>query len=84
MGRKENARVLFDQFVAANINAAGVWESWMELAEIYEYDFMYRDALTVYQKVFKEGPRSTPVPWIAAVKIGEILLRDSTQSGDTY
>ncbi len=84
MGRKENARLLFDQFVTTNEITDGIWESWMKLGEIYEYDFMYRDAITVYQKVFRESPVSIPVPWMAAVKLGELMMSDPEQAGLTY
>ena len=84
MGQTEKAKELFDQIVTGHLNSDGVWGAWMELAGIYEYDFMYRDAITIYQKIFRECPGSSPIHWMAAVKTGELLLSDSIESSEPY
>ncbi|MDO5577049.1 MAG: tetratricopeptide repeat protein, partial [Fibrobacter sp.] len=82
-GKTNEAREIFDQCITAYLNSPMVWNGWMKLAGIYEYDFQYKDAVTIYQKVFRECSQSSQIPWIAAIKIGEILYRDSSQYGDS-
>lgn len=82
-GKTNEALEVFDQCITAYLNSPMVWNGWMKLAGIYEYDFQYKDAVTIYQKIFRECSRSSQIPWIAAIKIGEILYRDSSQYGDS-
>lgn len=82
-GKKSKAREIFDQCITAHLNSEGVWNAWMELAGIYEYDFQYKDAITIYQKVFRECSKSSPIPWMAAIKTGELIYRDSSHKSDS-
>ncbi|NLD99135.1 MAG: tetratricopeptide repeat protein [Fibrobacter sp.] len=72
LGKKEMARDVFDRCTAVYPNTGGVWNAWLRLAEIYEYDNRPKDALRIYQKVFNECPKSVPESWFAALKAGEL------------
>ena len=82
-GRKENAVELFDRSITAHINSGNVWEAWMALADIYRYDFRYRDAVTIYRKIHREAPPASIYHWLSVVDAAdlkgqqEILIRDS-------
>jgi serine/threonine protein kinase/tetratricopeptide (TPR) repeat protein len=83
-GRKDRAADLFNQCIAAHPSLESVWESWMGLAGIYEYDFQYAEAATIYQKIYRECPVSFRVRWMAAIKLGELASRDSMQHYTRY
>jgi tetratricopeptide (TPR) repeat protein len=83
-GRKDRANDLFNQCITAHLSSEGVWESWMGLANIYEYEFQYPDAAVIYQKVFRECPATLRVHWMAALKLGELASRDSTRNFEKY
>ena len=83
-GRKDRASDLFNQCITAHISSEGVWESWMGIAAIYEFDFSYTEAMTIYQKVYRECPRQLPIHWMAGIKLGELAARDTTQSYAKY
>ena len=74
-GQKEKAKEMFDLCITAHLNVNRVWEGWMGLADIYKYDFKYRDALTIYQKVHRESPPSTELNWMAAVEAADLTGR---------
>jgi serine/threonine protein kinase/thioredoxin-like negative regulator of GroEL len=76
-GKKDRAKEIFDKCTATYLKLDGVWNGWMELAGIYEYENASRNALMLYLKISRECPRSTPVPWLASLKAGELLYRDS-------
>jgi tetratricopeptide (TPR) repeat protein len=61
--------------VATYVLSEGVWDAWMKLASIYEYEFNTKDALTIYRKVNRECPPSLVVHWMARIKMGEIASR---------
>jgi serine/threonine protein kinase/tetratricopeptide (TPR) repeat protein len=48
------------------------WHAWMTLAEIYESEFRYKDAIAIYRKVSQECPKSTPIAWMARIKTGDV------------
>jgi serine/threonine protein kinase/predicted negative regulator of RcsB-dependent stress response len=83
-GRKDRAGDLFNQCITSHISSEGVWESWIGIAEIYEYDFSYTEAMTIYQKVFRECPKQLSIRWMAGIKLGELAARDSSQSYEKY
>jgi serine/threonine protein kinase/tetratricopeptide (TPR) repeat protein len=83
-GRKDRASDFFNQCIAARISSPEVWESWMGIAKIYEYDFQYTEAATIYQKVYRECPATLPLHWMAAIKLGEISSHDSVQNFAHY
>jgi len=70
-GQKNKAADIFNQCITTHPNSKGFWESWIALAEIYEYDFAYSDAVTIYKKIFHECPKTLPYAWTAGVKLGE-------------
>lgn len=78
-GKKDDAMRVLDQCVAAHTSTEGIWEAWMDLAEIYEYNFQYTEAIAVYRKIVQDCPGSSIFPWMAAVKAGELAFAD-TQS----
>ena len=47
----------------------------MLLAAIYESERNYRDAMTIYRKVYRECPRGTHLPWDARLKMGELAKK---------
>lgn len=81
-GKKGKASEIFNQCISSHFSNAGVWDAWMGIAGIYEYDMNFNDALTIYQKVYRECPHSLFVSWMAAVKIGELSLRDTNNLSD--
>jgi serine/threonine protein kinase/tetratricopeptide (TPR) repeat protein len=83
-GRKDRASDLFNQCITAHLSSEWVWESWMGLASIYEYDFQYSEAATIYQKIYRECPATLRVHWMAALKLGELASRDSAQNYAHY
>jgi serine/threonine protein kinase/tetratricopeptide (TPR) repeat protein len=78
-GRKEAANELFNQCITAHTSSQGVWEAWMGLAGIYEYNSQYPEATTIYQKIYRECPVSFTAHWMAGIKLGELGSRDSLQ-----
>ncbi|MBN1604777.1 MAG: protein kinase [Chitinispirillaceae bacterium] len=78
-GKTDLAKELLDQLVTGHSSDPNVWYAWLELAGIYEYEFNYRDALTLYRKIARECPKSSSVSWMAIVKAGELLMKDSAQ-----
>lgn len=84
IGRKERANDLFNQSITGHLSSEGVWESWMGLAGIYEYDFSYPEATTIYNKIYGECPKTLPVEWMAAVKLGELAAADTSSNKVKY
>jgi tetratricopeptide (TPR) repeat protein len=82
-GKKEKANELFDRCITAHLNTDGVWEAWMALADIYKYDFRYNDALTIYQKIFRESTPSIAVHWMAAVEAADLIGREDAPRRDS-
>ncbi|MBN2037836.1 MAG: protein kinase [Chitinispirillaceae bacterium] len=76
-GDKKAANDLFNQCITAHVSSEGAWEAWMGLASIYEYDFRYPEATTIYHKVHRECPKTFFTHWMAAIKLGELSSRDS-------
>jgi serine/threonine protein kinase/predicted negative regulator of RcsB-dependent stress response len=72
---------VLNQCVASYVPSAGLWEAWMALAEIYEYESDNANAYTTYRKVYEDCPKSLVVPWLARIKMGE--LADRTTSDET-
>jgi serine/threonine protein kinase len=74
-GKKQEAVEVLNQCIATHVLSEGVWEAWMLLAAIYELDFNFNDALTIYGKVYRECPRATLTTWMARLKMGEIAKK---------
>ncbi|HEX2957550.1 MAG TPA: protein kinase [Chitinispirillaceae bacterium] len=81
-GKTEQAKELLDQLVTGYSSVPDVWDAWFELAEIYEYDFLYKDALTLYRKIGRECPKSSPICWFSQIKMSELLMKDSTDQSN--
>jgi tetratricopeptide (TPR) repeat protein len=84
IGKKERANDLFNQCITGHVSSEGVWEAWMGLGAIYEYDFSFPEAATIYNKIYRECPKTLPAEWMAAVKLGELAARDTTASTTKY
>lgn len=82
-GQKDKAREVFDLCIAAHLNADGIWDAWMALADIYRYDFKFKDAISIFQKVSRECPPSAMVPWMAAVEAADLIGRENTAARDS-
>jgi hypothetical protein len=54
-----------------------VWRSWFALADLYEYDFSYEHAYSLYTKVWKESPPTAVTYWLAALKCAEHIVSDT-------
>jgi serine/threonine protein kinase/tetratricopeptide (TPR) repeat protein len=76
-GKTDQAKELLDQLVTGYSSVPDVWDAWFELAEIYEYDFLYKDAITLYKKIGRECPKSSPLCWLSQIKASELLMKDS-------
>ncbi|MDG5814113.1 serine/threonine-protein kinase [Chitinispirillales bacterium ANBcel5] len=76
-GRISAAAEIFNQCAHTNDVTSGVWGAWMNLAEIYEYDFSYEYALSLYEKVHREVSEGSLNKWLSAIKTGEIKAREA-------
>jgi len=70
-GKTKDAAEIFNQIIHTNTTTDNIWEAWFNLAEIYEYDFNYQNALSIYQKIYRESPATSEVHWMAALKCAE-------------
>ncbi|MBD3347480.1 MAG: protein kinase [Chitinivibrionales bacterium] len=71
-GERKKANEAFNRSITPPIQTHDGWMGWMMLAQIYEYRFMYKDALKIYRKIYQECPRGTDLPWLAKLKTGEL------------
>ena len=76
-GKKEKAKEEFDQIITGSADSDRLWEALKCMGEIAEYDFLYQDADVLYRKIFLEGPRTSPVTWMAGVKQAILMQKDS-------
>ena len=83
-GLKDRATDVFNRCIIAQAATEGVWNSWLGLAEIYEYDLRYPEARKIYLKIFEECPKTLMLPWIAALKLGELASPDSIKQRTDY
>ncbi|MBD3244324.1 MAG: tetratricopeptide repeat protein, partial [Chitinivibrionales bacterium] len=63
---------ILNRCVAAHKYSQAVWEAWMLLGSVYEYDRNYRDAVTIYRKVYRECPPGFYLRWMARVRMAEL------------
>ncbi|MBN1308149.1 MAG: tetratricopeptide repeat protein, partial [Chitinispirillaceae bacterium] len=82
-GRKEKAKDMFDLCITAHLNVDGIWEAWMSLADIYNYDFRFKDALTIYQKIHRESPPEAFLNWMAAIEAADCVGRKNLRQRDS-
>ncbi|MBN1128664.1 MAG: protein kinase [Chitinispirillaceae bacterium] len=83
-GKRGAANDLFNQCITAHTSSERVWEAWMGLAGIYEYNYDYPEAVIIYQKIHRECPANYLTHWMAALKLGELGSRDSPQNYIRY
>jgi len=57
-----------------------VWDAWLGLADVYEYDMKTNDAIKICQKVYRECPRT--LPWFWASRVMEAGALPSTLKSD--
>lgn len=50
----------------------GTWQAWFALAEIYEHERRYRDAVKILRKVAEESRSNTSVHWMALLGMAEV------------
>ena len=74
LGRREKNKAIdvLNQCLASVQASVSVWNAWMILGEVYEYDHNFRDAFMIYQKVFNECSKNLPASWMARVRMGEL------------
>jgi len=70
-GQTKAASDIFNQAIHTHNTTDNIWEAWFGLAEIYEYDFDYKNARSIYQKIYKESPPTSEIHWMAALKCAE-------------
>jgi serine/threonine protein kinase/tetratricopeptide (TPR) repeat protein len=71
-GNKPQAVDLLNRCITAYMPSVGVWQAWMELAEIYEYEGDLADAFIIYTKIFSDAPKYLAIAWMARVRMGEM------------
>ncbi len=80
-GEQYRAADILNQCATMQSSSASIWHAWNTLAEIYEFNRSYDDALTVYEKVYRECPPSLVYKWKACLGASVILGQtDSYQS----
>jgi tetratricopeptide (TPR) repeat protein len=70
--KKQQAIDLLNQAVSVHEPSQASWRAWLGLADIYEHDRNFGDAMTIYRKVYEESPRTAAVRWDARIRMGEI------------
>ncbi len=82
-GLKDKAKELFDLCITAHLNAEGIWEAWMALADIYKYDFQFNDALTIYRKIRRECQPGSIFKWMASIEAADLMGRKNVRQRDS-
>jgi serine/threonine protein kinase/tetratricopeptide (TPR) repeat protein len=78
-GNKPQAIDMLNRCITGYMPSVGVWQAWMELAEIYEYDGNFPDAFTIYNKIFSDAPKFLVTSWMARIRMGEIAGRVNSE-----
>ena len=60
-GNKAAAIDLLNQSISTLVPSESVWQAWLTLAGIYEYDANFSDAFTIYKKVFDRLPEISDI-----------------------
>lgn len=69
---QKRAVEMLNRCVATHKYSAGVWDAWMLLASVYEHDLAFKDAVTIYHKIYRECPHTHQDAWMARVRMGRI------------
>ncbi len=83
-GATEMASDVFNRCIASPMVSRGVWEAWIGLGELYEYNLKRPEARAVYRKVYHECPRTLSFPWLSALRLGELTGPDSVRQRMEY
>ncbi len=76
-GNTDRASDVFNRCIASPVLSRGVWEAWIGLASLYEYNLRLPEARAVYRKVYHECPGTLSFPWLSALRLGELTPPDS-------
>ena len=79
-GQPKAAADIFNQCIHTHHTTDNIWEAWFSLAEIYEYDFDYQNALSIYRKIYRESPSTLELHWMAALKCAELSAVSTAQN----
>ncbi|MCL2219348.1 MAG: serine/threonine-protein kinase [Chitinispirillia bacterium] len=71
------ATELYNQSIHTPTASDNVWRAWYALGTLYEYDFDYTHAQTLYAKVWRECPPTSVTHWAAALKTAEQTVSDT-------
>jgi tetratricopeptide (TPR) repeat protein len=77
VGQTQSASEIYNQSIYTRSVSDYVWRSWYALADLYEYDFNYEHAQSLYSKVWKESPATSVIHWMSALKVAELMVTDS-------
>lgn len=74
LGRREKYKAIdfLNQCLGSMQVSVSMWNAWLILGEVYEYDHNYKDAFMICKKVYNECPKNLPVSWMARVRMGEL------------
>ncbi|GBU21186.1 serine/threonine protein kinase [Fibrobacteres bacterium R8-0-B4] len=75
-GQTATASDIYNQSINQS-SSENVWRSWYSIADLYEYDFNYAHAQTIYNKILKEAPPASVMHWMAKIKCAEQSVRDT-------
>jgi len=78
-GQTASATDIYNQSIHTPNMSDHAWRSWYALAELYEYDFNYEHAQSLYSKIWKESPATSIIHWMAALRCAEYQAGDSNR-----
>jgi len=77
-GKKDDAKVIFDQLITGNVLPDRTWELLDIMAQISGYEFMQNEELMLYSRINRDASQSTGACWMALVAKATILQKDSS------
>ncbi len=83
LGRREKSKAidLLNQCVSFTDETPQKWEAWLILAQTYTYSNKYTDAFSIYKKIYTDCPKSLVAPWIACIRMGELVSLEPSLYG---
>jgi tetratricopeptide (TPR) repeat protein len=78
-GQTTGASEIYNQSIHTQHMSNNVWLAWYILGELYEYDFDYTHAATLYTKVWKEPSPNSMIYWMAALKCAERSVSEENE-----
>ena len=83
-GMRQKAAGLYNDCSSSLFVASpAYWNSWMQIAELYEFDRNLNDAYSIYKKVYLESRSSLDIAWLARCKMGEIAALTTQEENPT-